>query len=126
LDTAVLIDLVLNQASQWFYLMRIKRVSLMRKALLFIKVVLLLTAFVGVSNIYAADFGSKNFFASSVCDLNASLGNQQSTSDDDADVASEYHFLSLSSASFVSVDYAFVTSDIDASRPFARAPPAHF
>lgn len=95
----------------------------MRKTLLFIKVFLLLTAFAGVSNIHAAESGSKNFFAASVCDLNAGLGNQVSSDDNDP-IGSAYRFLFITSASFFLVDYTFVYVNAVSDGPFARAPPS--
>lgn len=104
--------------------MWIKWVSVMRKALLLIKVVLLLTAFMGLSNIHAAEFGSKSFLATSICDLNANTSNQQSGNDDEELTSSESHFLSTRSAAIIAGDYAFATYGAVATRPFARAPPS--
>lgn len=103
--------------------MWIKWVSVMRKALLLIKVVLLLTAFMGLSNVHAAEFGSKSFLATSICDLNANPSNQQSGSDDEEFTSSESHFFTSRSSAIIADDYAFATSGAIAARPFARAPP---
>lgn len=124
LDTRLLIDLVLNQASTLCCLMWIKWVSVMRKALLLIKVILLLTAFMGLSNIHAAEFGGKSFLATSICDLHANSSNQQTGSDDDDVTISESHFLSSGSLALLTDGYAFASSSAMASRPFARAPPS--
>lgn len=96
----------------------------MRKALLLIKVVLLLTAMTGQSNAQAADSGSMNFLAASICDFNTFYNNQQ-YGDDDAATSSEYHFVLSRAAHFLPSDYTSLSARLFSARPFARAPPAH-
>lgn len=96
----------------------------MRKALLLIKVVLLLTAFMGLSNIHAAEFGGKSFLATSICDLTASSCNQTSGNDDEQVTSSESHFPTSRSSAIITFDYAFATVGAFANLPFARAPPS--
>lgn len=56
----------------------------MRKALLFIKVVLLLVTFVGTSSSYASKAGGHNLLAISAFDACISHGQQNTTEDDKA------------------------------------------
>lgn len=59
----------------------------MRKALLFIKVVLLLATFVGTSSSHASKSGGHNLLAVSAFDANISFGQQNTTEDDKAVVS---------------------------------------
>ena len=54
----------------------------MRKALLFVKVVLLLATFVGTSSSHASKSGGHNLLALSAFDANISFGQQNTTEED--------------------------------------------
>ena len=95
----------------------------MRKALLFIKVVLLLATFVGTSSSHASKFGGHSLLAVSAFDANINLG-QQSTAEDDKAVITdlELPLVVIQSSPLAHWQLLVLNNRIDNGH-FARAPP---
>jgi hypothetical protein len=98
----------------------------MRKALLFIKVVLLLATFVGTSSTHASKVGSHNLLAVSFSDSHINFGHQPATEDDSV-IVTHVDLPSLISESSPAIHwYLLVVIKRQANKPFARAPPVNF
>lgn len=97
----------------------------MRKALLFIKVVLLLVTFVGTSSSYASKAGGHNLLAVSAFDACISHGQQNTTEDDKAIVTElEPPPVAALSSSATPEYLLLLASRINNAHP-ARAPPVN-
>lgn len=97
----------------------------MRKALLFIKVILLLATFVGTSSTHASKAGSHNLLAVSFGDSNINLGHQPTTEDDSVIVNHVDLPPLISESSPVIHWYLLVVIERQTNKPFARAPPVN-
>jgi hypothetical protein len=96
----------------------------MRKTLLFVKVCLLLAAFVGSSSSHAAKFGDHNLLDNSTVDFSLALGAQSTEDDEPSASVSAQVPLSFHPATLI-LEYVPVVAKDLASKPFARAPPVN-
>lgn len=97
----------------------------MRKALLFIKVALLLVTFVGTSSSHASKSGGHNLLAVSVFDACISHG-QQNTAEDDKAIVSDLELLPVVvHTSSVTSWKLLVLIERTNKAHAARAPPSH-
>lgn len=94
----------------------------MRKTLLFIKVCLLLAAFVGSSSSHAAKFGDHNLLDNSKVDFKLVVGHQ-STEDDEPSVSFSDQVSFYSTPVTLVLDYVPVITKDLVNKHFARAPP---
>jgi hypothetical protein len=97
----------------------------MRKALLFVKVVLLLATFVGTSSSHASKSGGHNLLALSAFDANISFGQQNTTEEDKSVVTDlELPLVVFQSSPVTHWQLLVLGNRIDNSH-FARAPPVN-
>lgn len=95
----------------------------MRKALLYIKVVLFLATFVGASSSNAANAGNQSLLAPCAYDVNVSTG-EQTNGDNDKFIVTEtvFSFVQFRSSPVAQWHSASIIS-YALSQPSARAPP---
>jgi hypothetical protein len=97
----------------------------MRKAFLIIKVLLLLSAFIGTGSTHAAKPDHFGFLDATGFDLTAN-SEQSSSSEDEKPESEEVSFQFLSFFCDFPRHYSSVLFQRIASKPFARGPPVNF
>jgi hypothetical protein len=96
----------------------------MRKALLYIKVVLLLSAFAAMGSSHASSLESQSFIEASTSDFNAIVGEHNYGNDDKTVFTETILFFDAVQVSRPFLYHSLIQKKSATSKPFARAPPA--
>ena len=97
----------------------------MRKALLYIKVVLLLSAFAAMGSSHASSLENQSFIEASNSDFKAIVGEHNFGSDDKIVFTEASLFLVPVQASRPFQHHFLIQKKSASSKPFARAPPVY-
>jgi len=97
----------------------------MRKALLYIKVVVLLSAFAAMGNSHASNLDGQSFIEAGVCDFNVIVGEHNYGNDDKAVFTETILFTDPVQISSPFQYHSLIHKKSASSRPFARAPPVY-
>ena len=97
----------------------------MRKALLYIKVVLLLSAFAAMGSSHASSLESQSFIEASACDFNAIVGEHNYGNDDKTVFTETILCFDSIQVSRPSQYHSLIQKKSASRKPFARAPPAY-